>query len=659
MNIKSVKAAEAPSLPSPMQAVATADSVTNPVTSPLPALDGQEVLPNPPPAAMQDTTNATTTQGSVRHAAFGTPVVVSHETAWYRNDVATRQPLNGPIAPKQWRLLNPVGDAITDGSDLQKSIARLEYFLLMFPPAQLELMVRETNLSLSGHSKKLLTKGELLKFFGVVLLASRFEYTTRASLWTSTPRARYMTAPAFGKTGMPRNRFDDIMRCLCFSSRPSTRPDGMSSETYRWKLIDDFVDNYNKHRASTFVPSHLVCVDESMSRWYGLGGNWINMGLPNYVAIDRKPENGCEIQDAACGISGVMLQLKLVKSVGIEDGGEIDDGLQEDEDSGLLHGTVVLKELVRPYFYTDRIVCADSYFASVGCAQEMRRCGLRFIGVVKTATKKYPMQYLTGIELHNRGDRHGLLALDESGMPTLLAYVWMDRDRRYFITNTSSLEAGAPYERVRWRQISDEANAEPERVELTVPQPVACEIYYSTCGKVDHHNRHRQDTLKLEKKIETKSWDKRVGISLLAMTLVDTWLVYSGATRTKETQSEFYEDLATELIDNTYDTVGGGRRRTSQGNSTGSPVSLTDNCGRVRCGVDHHVTPTKRKKKKRNGDVTNHSMQGHCVICKKKTRFLCSTCNDEREKGVVGKSPWICHAETGRDCFKSHTELVH
>jgi hypothetical protein len=32
-----------------------------------------------------------------------------------------------------------------------------------------------------------------------------------------------------------------------------------------------------------------------------------------YVAIDRKPENGCEIQSAACGQSGIMIRLTLVK----------------------------------------------------------------------------------------------------------------------------------------------------------------------------------------------------------------------------------------------------------------------------------------------------------------------------------------------------------
>jgi hypothetical protein len=68
----------------------------------------------------------------------------------------------------------------------------------------------------------------------------------------------------------------------------------MASERQRWMLVDDFVD-INEYRAANFVPSELICVDESISRWYGQGRHLINHGLPIYVEIDRKPENGCEI----------------------------------------------------------------------------------------------------------------------------------------------------------------------------------------------------------------------------------------------------------------------------------------------------------------------------------------------------------------------------
>jgi len=105
-----------------------------------------------------------------------------------------------------------------------------------------------------------------------------------------------------------------VGRLTAWSYQPITRPDDMSSEHYRWCLIQDFIDRINEHRVNFFHPSNIVCVDESISRWYSLGGSWINKGLPHYVAIDQKPEDGCEIQDSCCGRSNIMMRLKLFKS---------------------------------------------------------------------------------------------------------------------------------------------------------------------------------------------------------------------------------------------------------------------------------------------------------------------------------------------------------
>ena len=55
------------------------------------------------------------------------------------------------------------------------------------------------------------------------------------------------------------------------------------------------------------------------------------------MAIDHKPENGCEIQNAACARSGVIIWLKLVK-------GKVEDDLAQaatEDENGLTHGTKV------------------------------------------------------------------------------------------------------------------------------------------------------------------------------------------------------------------------------------------------------------------------------------------------------------------------------
>jgi Transposase IS4 len=154
---------------------------------------------------------------------------------------------------------------------------------------------------------------------GVLILITRFEFGSRASLWSTTARNRFIPAPNFGHTtGMSRERFDLLWRYMVWSEQPKERPEGMSHEEFRWALVQDFVTNFNDHRETYYYSSSLICADESISRWYGLGGNWINMGLPHYVAMDRKPEHGCEIQNCCDGVSGIMMQLKLVKSQAAE-----------------------------------------------------------------------------------------------------------------------------------------------------------------------------------------------------------------------------------------------------------------------------------------------------------------------------------------------------
>ena len=157
-----------------------------------------------------------------------------------------------------------------------------------------------------------------------------------------------------------------------------------------------------------------------MSRWYGQGGHWINHGLPMYVAIDRKLENGCEIQNATCGRSGVMIRLKIVKTAEEENTSVVT------EDDGNNHGTNVLKFLVEPWVRTDCCVCVDSYFASVNAVTVLRMMGLRFIGVVKMATKNSQCPNWTNLELVQDGDYKGLVARGTDGQPTMLSsYGWI------------------------------------------------------------------------------------------------------------------------------------------------------------------------------------------------------------------------------------------
>ena len=262
-----------------------------------------------------------------------------HGMKWMENDSLAKKDQNGPINSRTWGIQTITGDVISQGCELGKRMSRLNFFLLIFPPAQLTQCTVLTNKVLKKEKLKETTTGEILIFFGIIVLMSKFEFNKRRDLWTNTSQFRYVSAPALGKTGMARKRFDLLWRWMVWSDQPEIRPETMKHSQYRWKLVDGFVKRFNDYRAQSFIPSEMICVDESISRWYGQGGDWINFGLPHYVAIDRKPENGCEIQDSCCGVSGIMMRLKVVKQE------EDYSDTESDEDSTtLLHGVKVLKE---------------------------------------------------------------------------------------------------------------------------------------------------------------------------------------------------------------------------------------------------------------------------------------------------------------------------
>ena len=356
-----------------------------------------------------------------------------------------------------------------------------------------------------------------------------------------------------------------------------------------------------------------------------------------YVVINRKPENGCEIQNAACGHSGVMIQLKVVKTTEEENTSAVTDGDSNN------HGTNVLKFLVEPWVRTDHCVCANSYFASVNAVTVMRMMGLCFIGVVKTATKIFPMSYLSNLELVQHGDYKGLVARGTDGQPTMLSFRWMDQDCRYFVASASLLDSGILYFWTRWHQVSLELDALPENMELTIPQPKAMEVYYRTCGVIDQHNPHCQDNLKNKKKLKTKKWDMRVNLTIFSMIVVDTWLVYSQAMGSTERQSEFYGCLAEELIDNNIDSRPQHWRNSGEdGTESNDESPVMTHTGRVRAGVSCHLTPTKRRRHTSDGELTVQRLQGHCIECGKKTTYLCSARMDNDDES---KTPWLCHTE--------------
>ena len=183
-----------------------------------------------------------------------------------------------------------------------------------------------------------------------------------------------------------------------------------------------------------------------------------------------------------------------------------------------------------------------------------------------------------------------------------------------------------------------------ERVQLEIDQPDVVENYYSSCASIDQHNGCRQDDLMFERKLRMLDWSVRVNDSVLGIIIVDAWRLYEGERGNRKTlkQREFYEELASKLIFNSYDVVRGRSRHGRSEVEYVTPVKRTS-------GVGIHMTPTN-KKRKQNGVETKYATQNNCRVCKvKKTTQVCSSSSDSNREKVC-----VCGPATERDCFSTN-----
>jgi len=167
------------------------------------------------------------------------PAASTHGMNWFEDPLLFE--INGFIPPQDWCLRTTTGDRLRAESNISQRLSPLDVFLLMFPPRMFDVIVTETNIKLLPRRKQPTTKGEILSIFGMLILISKYEFTERGLLWNTTSPSKYEPAPCLGKTGMSKNRFDDLFSALTFGHQPATRPLEMSSERYRWLLVCRFI----------------------------------------------------------------------------------------------------------------------------------------------------------------------------------------------------------------------------------------------------------------------------------------------------------------------------------------------------------------------------------------------------------------------------------
>ena len=115
-----------------------------------------------------------------------------HGIKWFEDHY---KKINGPHPFRQWFLRNTLGSQLTYGCKEGKTLSRLDYFLLLFPPNQLIWLKLYISQQLVKNEDKGTTKGEIIKWFGITILATRSEFEDRDILWSTVSQSNYRSAP--------------------------------------------------------------------------------------------------------------------------------------------------------------------------------------------------------------------------------------------------------------------------------------------------------------------------------------------------------------------------------------------------------------------------------------------------------------------------------
>ena len=161
-----------------------------------------------------------------------------------------------------------------------------------------------------------------------------------------------------------------------------------------------------------------------------------------------------------------------------------------------------------------RVLVGDSWFASHETAEALlKELQVLFVGNVKTATAKFPIQQLRwDLAETARGD-HVVYELQGSDE---FAVGWNDHHFKTFIATGGTTESGT--EAARKRQHDNGTTFYKH-----VKRPKVLENHYHACGAIDQHNGYRQGNLCLEKFHKTLKWNRRCLVSILSSTIVDAY----------------------------------------------------------------------------------------------------------------------------------------
>lgn len=554
---------------------------------------------------------------------------------------------------------------------LRIDLSPLHYFQLMFPMGYLQKIVDSTNIHIIRlNSGEQITKKEFFAFLVIRLTLALCPRSTGDGYNCFWQKPKDDVNPSvldstelYGKRfGMGLSRFKFINE----SFRLDEFQD--SGEIDPYKPIRAFIEAFNKRREECITPGFQIIVDECMSQWKGLESVISDETLIHTTKIARKPKGvGMEMKCSADGATSIMLHLEL------QEGKKADKKEFETGNNPIPSHCAVTLRCVKPWFGSNRLVVADAAFSSLRTCTELAKKGLYFTGVIKGATKGFPLQFRKDFEDSSpkRADFKVITTSINDGRMEreifAVLYCLKKNTIRNIISSFSNTTPGEPQRVYRSKRvILEEDGFAMTTTEIReIPRPKVMELGMKYFGAINLNDRFRQGYLKIEESWPTKRAWVRSFTTIFGIICTDSYLAYRHDKENEIddsqgkllTYKEFLGQLAYQLIFNDlFRAVPISSRVRSRHPTTSSssdkvlPVqgALKD-LEEIKRKYRDNIKLSQEEKQRRLGNY-----QKECSICKLKTSRCCITCSQERE--IIHA---VCDQSMRPGCWNAHLHDFH
>jgi hypothetical protein len=409
---------------------------------------------------------------------------------------------------------------------------RMEWFLLFLPDNWMRtVLLAELNKNIMGGKE--VEWPEFLRFIGLLLLMATVQVgCDRRSWFEDTEPSEFEGAPFRLQKYMSRSRFESILSALRYTSEP---PPAYKDKFHQ---VRQMLKAWNDNMFDVFTPSWVSCLDESMSPWTS---RWT---CPGWMYVPRKPHPmGNEYHTICCGVSGIMFNLELVEGKDKPP----QHTLAYDDIGGKTVG--LLLRLTRPIWNSGKVVILDSGFCVLKAIIELKKKGVFASALIKK--RRFWPKGINGDEITSHFDDLPVGRTDRlpgtcENIP-FDVFAMKEPDYVMMLMSTYGALAEHPDQEFSYRGSAAGGDATCFKYKEVISN------HYRYRGAVDEHNSKRHDGgtgcgISLEASWATIRWENRVFSFMLGISEVNAFLARSRFGGEIETQIQFRQKLAFDLI---------------------------------------------------------------------------------------------------------------